>query len=88
MAQKKVYTVICEHRNRQTEYTGTIEELIETFKYTLECGASWQHEKRCRKVNTNPKTIKGLLTALSNSVCNTQGSCFNPDRYYIKEESK
>lgn len=45
MAQKKVYTVICEHRNRQTEYTGTIEELIETFKYTLECGASWQHEK-------------------------------------------
>ena len=71
MAQKKVYTVICEHRNRQTEYTGTIEELIQTFKYTLECGESWQHEKGCRKVNTNPKTIKGLLTALSNSVYNT-----------------
>lgn len=85
MAQKKVYTVICEHRNRQTEYTGTIEELIETFKYTLECGASWQYEKGSRKVNTNPKSGKGLVTALNNAAYNTMGSCYEPDWYELKE---
>lgn len=46
MAQKKEYTVICHHRGRATEYTGTLEHLInDVFGYTLESGASWQHER-------------------------------------------
>lgn len=86
MAQKKEYTVICHHRGKALEYTGTLEYLIKNvFGYKLECGASWQHEKGARKVNTNPKTGKGLVTALNNAVENIQGGCFNRDRYELKE---
>lgn len=86
MAQKKEYTVICHHRGRTTEYTGTLEHLVnDVFGYTLECGASWQHEKGCRKVNTNPKSGKGLVAALNNASHNTMGSCYDPDWYELKE---
>lgn len=86
MAQQKEYTVICHHRGRATEYTGTLEHLIKhVFGYKLTCGASWQHEKGCRKVNTNPKSGKGLVTALNNAAHNIMGSCYEPDWYELKE---
>ena len=81
----KTYTIISHHRGRETEYTGTVEELTKKFSYTLECGRSWQNQKGCKKVNTAPKTIKQLLTALSNAVYNTQSSCYDPDYYTLKE---
>ena len=43
-------------------YVGTLEELIKTFSYTLEKGASWQHEKGNKKINRNPKNIKSLIS--------------------------
>ena len=86
MAQKKEYTIISHHRGRATEYTGTLEHLVnDVFGYTLEAGASWQHEKGARKVNTNPKSGKGLVAALNNAVENTQGGCYNRDWYELKE---
>lgn len=86
MAGKKEYTVICHHRGRATEYTGTLEYLIEdVFGYTLEAGKSYEWERGARKVNTNPKSGKGLVAALNNAVANTQGGCFNPDWYELKE---
>ena len=86
MAQKKEYTVICHHRGRATEYTGTLEHLItNVFGYTLEKGASWEGYPGCRKVNTNPKSGRGLVTALNNSSHNTMGSCWDPDWYELKE---
>lgn len=86
MAQKKEYTVVCHHRGRATNYTGTLEYLInDVFGYTLEAGASWQHERGCRKVNTNPKSARGLVTALNNAVHNTQGSCYEQDFYELLE---
>lgn len=86
MAGKKEYTVICHHRGRATEYTGTLEYLIkDVFGYTLEAGASWSGYSGCRKVNTNPKSGKGLVAALNNAVANTQGGCFNQDWYELKE---
>ena len=86
MAGKKEYTIICHHRGRAREYTGTLEHLVtEVFGYTLESGASWQYEKGCRKVNTNPKSGKGLVAALNNSSHNTMGGCFDPDWYELKE---
>lgn len=86
MAQKKEYTIISHHRGRATEYTGTLEYLInDVFGYTLEAGASWQHEKGARKVNTNPKSGKGLVAALNNAVHNTQGSCYQQDFYELLE---
>lgn len=82
----KEYTVICHHRGRAHEYTGTLQYLIEdVFSYTLECGASWQNHTGCRKVNRNPKSGKGLVTALNNAAHNTMGSCFDPDWYELKE---
>ena len=86
MAGKKEYTIICHHRGRAHEYTGTLEYLInEVFGYTLESGASWSGYPGCRKVNTNPKSGKGLVTALTNAEHNTMGSCYDPDWYELKE---
>ena len=83
----KEYTVICHHRGRATEYTGTLEYLVtRVFGYTLEAGHSWEyHDKRARKVNTNPKSGKGLVNALNNAVENLQGACYQRDHYELKE---
>ncbi len=64
---KKVYTIKTSTyslgRTRTTEKTGTLEELIAYYRYTLESGHSYNP-----KINTNPKTIKGLVSALSKSL--------------------
>lgn len=73
------------YSKKETVYVGTLQELIKAFSYTLECGASWQHESGCKKVNVAPKTIRGLLTALENSVWNTQGSCYSRDSYWLSD---
>ena len=85
MAQAKVYTIIKTHRGREMEFTGPIEELPQRCRSQLECGHSWEYQKGCKKVNTAPKTIKQLLTALANAVYNTQGGCFEQDHYALKE---
>ena len=45
----------------------TLAEAIEYYRYTLEVGASWAHEKGNKKINLAPKTIAGLMTALNNA---------------------
>ena len=45
----------------------TLEEAIEYYAYTLQVGASWAHERGNKKINTTPKTIAGLMTALNNA---------------------
>lgn len=77
---KKVYTIKETHSplfgNRITErvHTGTLEELIEYYSYTLEVGASYQHERGNKKINCHPTTIRSLLSniakAKDNSACN------------------
>ena len=49
----------------------TIAEAINYYGYTLECGASWQHERGNKKINRNPKTIASLITNLNNASNNT-----------------
>lgn len=70
----KIFTVES-YRSRNgstTRFTGTIEELVtKTFSYTLECGASYQHEKGNKKINRNPKSITALITNLNNAVNNS-----------------
>lgn len=66
----KEYTVIVKrYKNsfsseyRETEYTGTMEYLVnDVFGYTLECGHSWDS-----KINDSPKTGKSLVKALNES---------------------
>lgn len=65
-------SIIPSRPDRDTETTGTLEELIQHFAYTLECGASYAHQKGCKKVNTSPKTFKALVTALNNANENTR----------------
>ncbi len=60
---------------KTSPYTGrsheskplTIEEAVEYYRYTLECGYSWQHEKGNKKINLHPKTIKSLISNLDNA---------------------
>ena len=49
----------------------TIEEAVVYYGYTLECGASYEHERGNKKINRNPKTINALLTNLNNASNNS-----------------
>jgi hypothetical protein len=74
------FTIIKTRRGNETETTDTLENLIKYFGYTLECGNSWNP-----KINRNPKTAKGLVSALNKSVAETMGSCYDPDYYELKK---
>lgn len=66
----KEYTIIvtryqhhASDKYRKTEYTGTMEYLVnDVFGYTLECGHSWNN-----KIPLKPKTGKSLVKALNDS---------------------
>lgn len=49
---------------------GSVAELVEYYRYTLETGRSYQHEKGNKKINCNPTTIKSLVSNLNNAVNN------------------
>lgn len=71
---------------RDREYLLDFPSVFEAkkyFSYTLQSGASWEGQKGCRKVNQNPTTAAALIRALDNAVHNTQGSCYDPDCYYL-----
>lgn len=82
---KKVYR-ITQTKSRMfgkdSVYTheGTLEELIQYYKYTLETGQSYEHEKGNKKINTNPKNIeslvKNLYNASNNAAANGYSGCF------------
>ena len=74
----KTYTIEKTHRGRTTQIVGTLEYLKDYFGYTLECGHSYNN-----KINRNPTTIKGLMTALEQSIDATQGSSYDPDYYAL-----
>ena len=49
----------------------TVEEAVDYFGYTLECGASYSHERGNKKINRSPKTIASLITNLNNASSNS-----------------
>lgn len=73
MATKKVYKIIATKSSwgrEDRDYSpavGTIDELIEYHRYTLEKGASWAHEQGNKKINMNPRGIKSLVNNLNNA---------------------
>lgn len=77
-AATKTYTVIKHRRGRANEVTRTLPELVEYFKYTLDSGAGYNP-----KVNTNPKTVKGLVTALNKATDELQSGSFDPNYYEV-----
>jgi len=79
-AKTTEYTIIKYGRRRNSEFTGTVEQLTESFSYTLACGASYNP-----KINEKPKTIKGLVSALNKCVSELQRGSFDPDYYELKK---
>lgn len=80
MANKKEYTIIKSKNGRDTTITGTLDYLKDYFSYTIECGASWNS-----KINDNPKTIRSLMTTLTKSYDEVEGSCFNRTSIKLKK---
>lgn len=73
----KTYTISKIHNGNVHQTSGTLEELIEYFGYTLECGHSWNH-----KLQLKPKTIKSLVSTLNKCVAETSRS-YDPDYYEL-----
>jgi hypothetical protein len=63
--------------------TGSVEELVKAYAYTLECGASYSHEKGNLKINRNPKTIKSLVSNLNNAVNNSAANGYAGVEYSL-----
>lgn len=81
MAAQKQFTIIIDRRGTERTTSGTIPELVEYFKYTLETGASYQREKGNSKINTNPKSIGALVKNLNAAKHNAAANgC--PDTFY------
>ncbi len=85
----KTYTITrTRHRtNSVSETTGTLPELVKSYSYTLECGASYSHEKGNAKINRNPKTIKSLISNLNNAVNNSAANGYAGVSYDLKDEA-
>jgi len=81
----KKFTIVKDRNNRTSEMSGTLVELIDKTKYTLETGKSYESEKGNKKININPKTIKALITALNNSVNNSAANGYSTTSYSLKD---
>ena len=86
--QQKIFKIKrVNYRNGSESITeGTLEELLDNFKYTLECGKSWEHEKGNKKINMNPKSAKALVTQLNNAVNNSAANGCSMTGYQLVEE--
>lgn len=70
---------------RTYTHEGTLPELLEIYRHSLEAGQSWEHEKGNKKINTNPRTIKSLCTALTNSANNVAINGYGGADYTYEE---
>ena len=69
---------------RTYEQSGTLEQLIDAYSYTLEVGQAYQHEKGNRKIDTQPKTIKSLVANLNKSANNAAKNGASMSCYDLK----
>ena len=75
----RVTKVRCFGKGTEREYTGTLEELAnEVFGYTLEVGHS--HNSR---ISRNPRTAKGLVSALQRSSDIMYGATYTREFYEL-----
>ena len=89
---QKTYTIIREKlgfmtgRDSSSESSGTLEELIKSHSYTLDCGRSYQHEKGNKKIKyaSEIKTIKSLITNLNNAENNAAANGYSGVTYSLK----
>lgn len=83
----KTYTINVHRprRDKPSTFTGTVAELVEAFAYTLECGASYQHERGNSKINRNPTTAKSLVSNLNKATNNAAANGYSGTRYELVE---
>jgi hypothetical protein len=82
----KRFKVTCSRdRGSDISLEDSLEELIQGYSYTLECGQSYQNEKGNKKINTQPKSIKTLITNLNNAVNNSAANGYAGRRYSFVE---
>lgn len=77
--------------SRPTRYSyaeGTLEYLIGYHSYTLECGASYQHERGNKKVDRNPKTVAGLIKSLNIATNNSASNGYSGTSYQLVTEKR
>lgn len=79
------YTPLFGGRENEHSYEGTLEELIEAFKYTLETGKSYEREKGNKKINLNPKTIQQLCDNLQKAKDNAARNGYGGHNYTWEE---
>jgi hypothetical protein len=72
---------------RDREYTqeGTLEELIEAYRYTLETGKSYERERGNKKINLNPKSIQALCDNLQKAKDNAARDGYSGHSYTWEE---
>lgn len=75
--------IIKYRKGRETEVTGTLEELTEYFRYTLESGNSYNS-----KISLTPKTAKTLVNALNRATDYLQAGSFDPNYYELFEDDE
>lgn len=69
---KKIYTIETTRNGHSHLYEGTVEYLTKNvFGYILEIGASWN-----KKINRNPKNINSLMSNLTKTYEEKEGSCY------------
>lgn len=80
----KEYTILVSRRNRTSEFTGTVAELVDKFRYTLEKGKNRERERGNKKINMNPKSISSLISNLNNAESNAAANGFSSTYYSLK----
>lgn len=83
---KEVYDSLFGNRHREKLITGTLEELIQRYSYTLEVGACYQNEKGRKKINKQPKNIRSFLTNLENAQNNAAQNGYSGYYYELVSE--
>jgi hypothetical protein len=81
-----VYTMEISRRGRTRTTSGTLAELIDSFGYTLETGASYQREPGNKKINRNPRNIKSFVANLNNAKSNAAANGESDTYYSLAEE--
>ncbi len=90
-----IFTIECEKTGSMgrgtpsySYQTGTLEELIKAYSYTLETGKSYEREKGNKKINTSPKNVKSLVDNLNNAVNNSAANGYAGKDYRILPEGQ
>lgn len=75
---EKIFTVVKTRRGVAREVKGTVPELVDYFRYTLESGNSYDS-----RVSMNPKTVKSLVSNLNRATRVLQKGSYDPNSYEV-----